>query len=62
MTPGSLHRKDPNFFFHQTPASIFPPNCLAVVVMFTAVAPLVDVGRKILAAGTKFSDTSMAGP
>jgi hypothetical protein len=47
--PGSWHRKDPNFF-------------LLIAVLFTTVAPLVGVARKILAAGTKFRDTSMAGP
>jgi hypothetical protein len=30
--------------------------------MFTAVAPLVGVARKILVTDTKFSETSMAGP
>jgi hypothetical protein len=62
MTPGILHRKDLNFFFTETLASIFSPSCLLVVVLFTTVAPLVGVARKILAAGTKFSETSMADP
>jgi hypothetical protein len=58
--------------------SLFRDVALLVVVMFTVVAPLVGVARKILAAGTKFRQggcwrqvrqrpppmlkTSMAGP
>jgi hypothetical protein len=47
--PGSWHRKDMIFF-------------LLIAVLFTAVAPLVGVAKKIIVAGTKFRDTSMAGP
>jgi hypothetical protein len=59
MTPGFLHHKD-LIFFPPNSCLHFSPNYLLVVVMFTAVAPLVGVARKILAAGTKFSETSMA--
>jgi hypothetical protein len=48
--PGSWHRKDLDFF-------VSLHFSLLVVVLFTAVAPLVGVARKILAVGTKFSDT-----
>jgi hypothetical protein len=61
--PGSWHRKDPKKIFMSLHFS------LLVAVLFTMVAPLVGVARKILVAGTKFSDTppselatSMAGP
>jgi hypothetical protein len=60
MTPRFLALQGPNFF------SFWRNSCLhfslLVAVLFTAVAPLVGVARKILMAGTKFSDTSMAGP
>jgi hypothetical protein len=62
MIPGFLAPRGPNIFFTETLASIFLPSCLFVVVMFTVVAPLVGVARKILAAGTKFSKMLMAGP
>jgi hypothetical protein len=42
--------------------SLFREVALLLVVMFTAVPPLVGVAKKILAAGTKFSQTSTAGP
>jgi hypothetical protein len=62
MIHGFLATQGPEIFFAETLASIFLPSCLLVVVMFTAVPLLVGVARKILAAGTKFSETSMAGP
>jgi hypothetical protein len=61
VIPGFLAPQGPDFF-PETLASIFPPSCLLVVVMFTAVAPLVGVARKILMTCTKFSEMSMAGP
>jgi hypothetical protein len=62
MILGCLAPQGPKFFFKKTLASIFPPSCLLVVVMFTTVAPLVGVTRKILVVGIMFSKTSMAAP
>jgi hypothetical protein len=42
--------------------SLFRDVALLVVVMFTAVAPLVGAARIILAASTKFRQTLMAAP
>jgi hypothetical protein len=42
--------------------SPFHYAALLVVVMFTTVTPLVGVIRKIMAAGTKYRQTSMAAP
>jgi hypothetical protein len=45
----------PGFLAVQEPKKISSKVVLLVVVVFTAVAPLVGVTRKILAVGTKFS-------
>jgi hypothetical protein len=58
MTPGFLAPQGPKFFF----AKLLPPFFLAHSGIVYHGAPLVGVARKILAAGTKFSDTLMAGP
>jgi hypothetical protein len=42
--------------------AFFVKLALLVVAVFTAMAPLVGVARKILATDTKFYQTSMAGP
>jgi hypothetical protein len=52
--PGPWHCKDPKIFFHKT--------CIACSSSVYHGGPLVGVARKILVTGTKFNQTSMAGP
>jgi hypothetical protein len=62
MIPEFLAPQGPEFFLSKLLPSLFREVALFVVVMFTAVAILVGVARKILAAGTKFSQMSTAAP
>jgi hypothetical protein len=62
MIPGFLAPQGPEKFSPKLLSSLFRRVALLVVVMFPAMALLVGVARKILAAGTKFIQTSKAGP
>jgi hypothetical protein len=62
MIPKFLAPQGPEIFLSKLLPSLFREVALVVVVMFTAVVILVGVARKILAAGTKFSQMSTAVP
>jgi hypothetical protein len=57
-----LAPQGPEIFSPKLQPSLFRDVAFLVVVMFTAVAPLVGAARIILVTGTKFRQTSMAGP
>jgi hypothetical protein len=63
MIPGFLAPQGPDFFAKTLVAFTFPRSCLAFSGnVYRGAPPLVGVAKKILAAGTKFSQTSTAGP
>jgi hypothetical protein len=59
---GSWHREDPNFFWWNSCLHFSTKLLTCSGNVYCGAPPSIGVARKILAAGTKFSDVSMAGP
>jgi hypothetical protein len=62
MIPGFLALQGPKNIFPQNLSSFFYETCLAGSGNVHHGGPLVGVAKKILAAGTKFNQMSMASP